>query len=158
PRHEDRERWTALAADLVEAKRRADERRKSARGDFDKWLADVKPESVASSVPSKGLRFHAPLGEGKGNEIAVEEDGKPRALKLAKAPAWQPGRVADHALKVSADSIVEVPGAGDFDIKQPFAFGAWVKLPKANLGGALLARMDDGNNYRGWDLWVERGR
>ena len=34
-----------------------------------------------------------------------------------------------------------------------------MKLPKANLTGALMARMDDRKgSYRGWDLWLERGR
>jgi hypothetical protein len=51
-----------------------------------------------------------------------------------------------------------VPEAGDFDKDQGFSFGAWVKLPKADAGGALLARMDDQNMYRGWDLWLENGR
>jgi len=52
----------------------------------------------------------------------------------------------------------EAAGSGDFDKEQAFSFGAWIKLPKPGLYGALLARMDDRSNYRGWDLWLEKER
>ncbi len=40
----------------------------------------------------------------------------------------------------------------------PFSFGAWIKVPKPGLFGSVIARMDDRNNYRGWDMWLEGGR
>ena len=49
-------------------------------------------------------------------------------------------------------------GAGDFEADQAFSYAAWVKLPANDGSGAILARMDDGANYRGWDLWVEGRR
>ena len=54
--------------------------------------------------------------------------------------------------------MTEFAGVGDFERDHAFSFGAWVKLPRADLIGSVLARMDDRNNYRGWDLWVENGR
>ena len=55
---------------------------------------------------------------------------------------------------------LDVPEAGDFERDQAFSYGAWVKLPKAAAvkTGALFARMDEGNDHRGWDLWIENGR
>jgi Protein of unknown function (DUF1553)/Protein of unknown function (DUF1549)/Concanavalin A-like lectin/glucanases superfamily/Planctomycete cytochrome C len=159
PRWEDRERWIALTADLVEAKRQTDARKQAAKSEFDRWLADGKPERVVAAIPGNGLRFHAALNEGTGAKLAVIEDGKDRLLELPKPPVWEAGRVAEKALKIGADSILESSAAGDFDRKQAFAYGAWVKLPKGNLTGALFARMaDQQNNYRGWDLWIEGGR
>ena len=61
-------------------------------------------------------------------------------------------------VKVGADKITEFADAGDFERDHAFSFGAWVKLPKEDRGGSILARMDDRNNYRGWDLWLENGR
>ena len=45
------------------------------------------------------------------------------------------------------------PDLGDFD--GAFTASAWVRLPKGENGGAVLARMDEGNDHRGWDMWVE---
>ena len=59
---------------------------------------------------------------------------------------------------VGPDNVTEFAGAGDFERDHAFSFGAWVKLPRADLFGSILARMEDRNNYRGWDLWVENGR
>jgi Protein of unknown function (DUF1553)/Protein of unknown function (DUF1549)/Concanavalin A-like lectin/glucanases superfamily/Planctomycete cytochrome C len=61
-------------------------------------------------------------------------------------------------LSVRPDKATEFADAGDFERDHAFSFGAWVKLPRANVVGSILARMDDRNNYRGWDLWVENGR
>ena len=49
-----------------EARKQADGRKQAARADFDKWLATAKPDSIAALMPTDGLRFHAPLSEGKG--------------------------------------------------------------------------------------------
>ncbi len=48
--------------------------------------------------------------------------------------------------------------AGDFEKDQAFSYGAWVKLPKAGGNGAVMARMDNQHDYRGWDLWLEGKR
>src|SRR5262249_5118819 len=36
-----------------------------------------------------------------------------------------------------------------------FSYGAWVKLPRGGLTGAIFSRMDESNDFRGWDLWIE---
>ncbi len=53
---------------------------------------------------------------------------------------------------------VEIADSGDFEKDQPFSYGAWVRPAKPGLTGAVVARMDDTKDYRGWDLWVEGGR
>jgi hypothetical protein len=65
--------------------------------------------------------------------------------------------VADKAFRLPPAGTLEVAEAGDFDNKQPFSFGAWVKTSKADASGAVFARMDDQNAFRGWDLWLENG-
>ena len=48
--------------------------------------------------------------------------------------------------------------SGDFDRKDAFSFGAWIKVPRAGLYGSVIARMDDQHDYRGWDLWIENNK
>jgi Protein of unknown function (DUF1553)/Protein of unknown function (DUF1549)/Concanavalin A-like lectin/glucanases superfamily/Planctomycete cytochrome C len=158
PRPEDRRRWDALTGEAADERRRADARKKEVRPEFDRWLTSATPGRVAADVPHDGLRFHALLAEGAGSQVTVVEDGQARTLTLAKPPAWQPGHVAAQAFKSTAAVTVEVETAGDFEKDQPFAVAAWVKVPRAGLSGPIVARMDEGNGFRGWDLWLEAGR
>ncbi|HMB07187.1 MAG TPA: DUF1553 domain-containing protein [Isosphaeraceae bacterium] len=54
--------------------------------------------------------------------------------------------------------MVEVAEPGDFERDQGFSYGAWVQVPRDGLDGAVFARMDDQDDDRGWDLWLQAGR
>src|SRR5262249_34968550 len=71
---------------------------------------------------------------------------------------WHPGQVAAQAFQGKPETVIAIEDAGDFDKNQAFSYGAWVKLTKRAQFGAILARMDDKNHYRGWDLWIENNR
>jgi mono/diheme cytochrome c family protein len=129
----DRARWGALEGELASVRGQADARKQSARPDFDKWLASASAESIAATLPAAGLRLHARLADGDGDAAAKAYKGQP----------W---------------GVLEAADSGDFDKDQAFSFGAWVMLPRPGMTGAVVARMDDGHDYRGWDLWVENGR
>jgi hypothetical protein len=158
PRPEDRARWEALAKELTETGQRAEARKQAARADFDKWVAGAKPEQIAALIPAESLRLHAGLGEAEGNTVSLTVDGKPRAVTLAAGVAREGGHVAANAFKSRPESVLEVADAGDFDQHQAFSYAAWVRLPRNGLFGALVARMDDQHDYRGWDLWLENDR
>jgi hypothetical protein len=160
PRMEDRPRWDSLAKELTDVRKQAEARKQTARADFDKWLASSnKPEAPATgSLPSEGLRFHAALNEGNGGTIHLTVDGKPRTTALTSGAAWDAGYVADKAFKVQSGGTLEAADAGDFDNKQGFSYGAWVKFTKRSPNGAIFARMDDQHDFRGWDLWVQNGQ
>jgi hypothetical protein len=158
PRREDRSHWITVVNLLGEARRRADERKAAARGDFAKWLASARPDAVGGQVPADDLAFHAPLSEGKGKTLGVSVKGQSRTLDLAGDLRWDAGHITEKAYRVRAVITPEFADVGDFEKDQPFTVSAWVKMPRVNVAGAILARMDDANHYRGWDLWVENGR
>ncbi len=60
---------------------------------------------------------------------------------------------ANGALQKSAAAV-----AGDFEKDHAFSFGAWVKIPRSKMTGAVIARMNNEHSYQGWDLWLEQGR
>ena len=151
----DEERWTTISQRLAEAKRKAEERRKTVRAEFDKNLAAGSAASLAVQVPAEGLKAHAPLNEGKGSSVEWVEDGTARSIDLGAEAAWKPGHVAEQALQVRKDDKLENADAGDFDTSEGFSYGAWAQLSKDDLNGAVFARMDEGNDYRGWDLWLQ---
>jgi len=158
PRPEEQRRWDALVKELAAVRGQADKRKAVVRPEFDRWLKDAKPGRVTAEVPHDGLRFHALLNEGTGNQVTVTEDGQARSITLAKPPAWQPGHVAGQAFKSTAAVTIETESTGDFEKDQPFSVAAWVKVPRDRLTGPIVARMDEGNAHRGWDLFLDTGR
>jgi hypothetical protein len=158
PRPEERARFEALQDELAGVRKQGEARRQAARGDFDRWLAGSGPSQIAATVPSEGLRFHLPLAEGQGRDLQATLDGQPVQLTAAAEPGWEAGQVAAKAFRRKPGSAVEVAAAGDREKDQAFTCAAWVKLAQPDQGGAVLARMDDQHEFRGWDLWLEGGR
>jgi hypothetical protein len=157
PPAKDRDRWSALGKELVDAKQAAEARKTAARGDFDRWLATGAAKSLAATVPGEGLRLHVPLSEGQGDVVRAVLDGQPRTFKPTAEIAWDPGHVAKESFTPRARVTLEIAEAGDFDDRQPFSYGVWARLSQPGPTGALVARMDDQHAFRGWDLWLENG-
>ena len=157
PQSQDRERWKTIEAELAQVRGQVEARKQAARPDFEKWLAAAAPESFAATLPTDGLKLHAALDEGNGTTVHLLVDGKAREVPLGAA-AWEAGQVAASALKTQPKGNLEIADAGDFDKNQGFSYGAWVKLPTAVPNGSIFARMDEKNEFRGWDLWMENGK
>jgi hypothetical protein len=156
PKAEDRPRWDALQMDVGQVRAKLEVRKRDAQSEFDAWLAGIKTDDLKSYVPREGLRLRMPLTEGQGKSIAVTVDGATRQIEREQAFIWVEGRdKKEKALSLRTSPAIELPDAGDFDADQPFATSIWVKLGRRNQTGAIVARMDNTSNYRGWDLWLE---
>ena len=158
PRKEDRARWETIEKELAEVRKQTDARKQTARADFDKWLAQAKPDEAKKQVPTEGLAFLAPLNEGEGKELNLTVAGKARKVKLEKGLAWDAGHVSAKAFRSQPGGTLELADVGDYDKNQGFSYGAWVKIPKSPATGSIFARMDEGNEHRGWDVWIENNR
>lgn len=158
PRSEDQPRWDSLVAELADVRKQVEERRNAARANFDGWLASARPDALAELLPAEGLRFYAELNGGGENSFAATLDGQPRTVATSAQLTWQPGHVAAQALQTKPGVVAEIADVGDLEKDQAFSYGAWIKLPKVDVFGAIFARMDDQHDYRGWDLWVQGGR
>jgi hypothetical protein len=157
PQAADAKRWDEVAKEISAAKSLVDERRTAARPEFDAWLAHAKPEDVAAQVPTQDLELYAPLNDG-GKTIRYEVRGKEQNAELPPTVEWRPGRVGENAAYLNQGELLTVKDAGDFDANQSFSYAAWVMLPANDGSGAVLSRMDDRRDFRGWDLWVEGRR
>jgi mono/diheme cytochrome c family protein len=129
PSAADRDRWSALPAELGALRSRIESRTAAARPELAKWLAGQTRDSLTALIPARELRLN--VGSSPRDDAAS-------------------GQAQDHVRPIfeSADS-------GDFERKEAFSFGAWIKLTKGGLYGSVVARMDDQHDYRGWDLWIE---
>ncbi len=157
PKTEDRPRYDAVVKEMAAAKAKVDARKEAARTDFAAWLKTAKAEDFAGKVPTQGLTFHAPLKEGKGDGIAFNVNGKGSKAKLPTGYDWSAIRAdkTKGAFTIHPGNALEFKDVGDFDRTQPFAISTWVSITKRNQTGAIVGRMDEGNAFRGWDLWVQ---
>jgi len=158
PREDDRGRYEELKTLVVQSRQEVAARKESARPEFDAWLATAKPEVFAQGIFKDGLHFHAPLDLGAEPVATITVDGESRQVALDESAERQAGQVAAQAVKVSTRSVAEVADAGDWEADTPFSVAAWVFLPANDSSGAIVARMDDPNDFRGWDFWVEGRR
>src|SRR5690606_31512715 len=96
--------------------------------------------------------------DGAGSDLTVSLGGEPRQVPQADGIEWHAGHAGRPAPQVSSSAIASVPDAGDFEADQALSVSAWVHLPANDSTGAIVARMNDQDGYRGWDMWVEGRR
>ncbi len=158
PKPEDRARWDALPNEKADVRKRMDDRKAKAKPKFDAWVADSSVESIRARAPKDKLVFHAPLADESTNSLKVNIAGKPSTVEFTNAPvAWQDGAVAAKAFTFTSATTPVFKDVGNFEYNSSFSYGAWVKLSDSR-DGSVLARMDEDDSYRGWDLWLEKGR
>lgn len=74
-------------------------------------------------------------------------------LSLATAP-FRAGDTPLTTVKLDGTSFIDLGQHFEVDASKPFTLSAWVKASKY---GAILSRMDEQNDYRGFDLLVLDG-
>lgn len=158
PRQTDRIEWDALAAEIPSVEHQIDAHKQSDRAEFEKWLAGASADKIAALVPSDDLLLQARLSEGSGKTVNMTVNGQNRSLAVASGIGWDAGHVDEQSFKVEPGEALEIAEAGDFERNQAFTAAAWVKLASGSQVGAVMARMDDQHDYRGWDLWIENGQ
>lgn len=152
PSEKDRPRWTALPTEIAAAKSKQDATRKGAAPKFEQWLASAKPEELDKDVPTKGMIAHLPLNEGVGSEV-TGVCGATKTFKATGEVTWRPDGKLGPAPIMKPGGTFEIGETGNFEKNQPFSYGAWVRAGRAGVFGGILARMDEKDGYRGWDLW-----
>lgn len=157
PLEEDTPRWEALDSEIPAAEQAVAAHREQARPAFDAWLAKSQRQDVDAWIPTSGLHLLAPLNNG-GDEVSYAVDGQETKVARNATVEWREGKTGAKAAYLNQGAALEVAEAGDFEADHAFSYAAWVKLPGNDSSGSIMARMDDGNGYRGWDMWIEGRR
>ena len=133
--------------------------RESSKAPFEDWLKrpEVVGELLAHAAPTEGLQMHMPLDEGPTEFVHFSAGGVSQRTAVPAAASWGEGHIARHAWVNGEASRLQLSDIGNFDTQDAFSFGAWLFVPP-NASGAVFARMNEAEEYRGWDLWLQNGQ
>jgi hypothetical protein len=156
PTEVDRARWFALEKELPDAKERVANRRKEARPDFEKW-EPVSPPFIAA-IPTSKLLLNAALSEASDGKIHFAVNGEDRSAEISSTQKWIDGGVSAKAFQSGDGLKLKLGDVGDFERDASWSYGAWVWIENKERSGGLIARMDEKNDYRGWDLFLDKDK
>ncbi|APZ96102.1 DUF1553 domain-containing protein [Fuerstiella marisgermanici] len=143
-----------LERQLADTARDLDKRSKVAEGEYQKWVAIAASKVSGLPLLPTGMTAHVPLDEGKGRVI-VDATNAERNGKLHGAEKWADGKFG-KSFDCDSTNFIDMGDAGDFDGSHGFSYGAWIK-PKGTASGAPIARMNNANAFRGYDLHISGG-
>lgn len=152
PHSSDYDRFNALPELIEAAKKERASYKESVRPAFTSWAKTLKAETITQKAPTEGLLLHVPMNEGDGSEVKSLK-GKVKKSKVKGSVSWIPGPKASKAPQIQSSRTFNFGDAGNFEKDQAFSYGAWVWPASRRTNAAILARMDEGKAFRGWDLW-----
>ena len=129
--------------------------RKGVQDAFEKWAIEAAKNVIEQPKEPAGLLAHFPLDafkDRKGVDLVSDKN----------EVKWEGGgRTVDgqtgQAFRVEGNGFINVKGVKPPEWNQPFSFGCWVKPDAGNANGALFSKMNEGNAFRGFDLWLQQG-
>ena len=148
---EDAQRWKALPGEMVSAKSAVEQRRKDAQPDFVAWSKDAQAGEFAKEIPTDKLLVHLLLNDGQSNVVRGLA-GTNGTFTATGALDWKDGGRYGLAPKLKKDANFDLGDVANFEKTNRFSYGAWVRISTPGAFGPLLARMDQTNDFRGWDL------
>ena len=157
PRSEDRPQFAAVDRALPVAREAVGVCRQEARASFDAFVIAATPESIRGTLPQDTPLLRLPAGGVAEGHVGVELVGKQSELPLADSVRAVAGPDGGPALQLEGKAA-EIATAGDFEYDQPFTVAAWLRVPGIDSAYAVVARMDEPDHYRGWDMWVQGRR
>jgi hypothetical protein len=138
-----------------DANQKLTERKKNAGAAFQKWTMEAAKNINDQPKEPSGLFAHLPLDEFKDrksidlinttNDVKWEGGGKTVSGKFGSA------------FRVEGNGFVNVKGIKPPEWNQPFSYGCWVNPDAGNANGAIFSKMNEGNAFRGFDLWLQGG-
>ncbi len=161
PMDDDRTRFAELKMEIANAKKEMEAYAGEAMVRMNAWRADsANGESLLWQTDPilANQTLHLPLDEHAKRELSVVDRGRLFHIPTPGENKWESGWTGENAWTVAKENPVAMTTVGDFELDQPYSVMLWVKPGMANQTGALIARMEDRQPYRGWDVWLQGGR
>jgi hypothetical protein len=150
PLQEDRERWVSVAAEIAGANQQIAARNAAAKPDFDAWVANANIAPAREADPT--LVLHLPLTEAEGPlRGLVDGQSKEWAANVSRIDAPL-GKAP-----VISDEPVDLGDLGSFGRGDKVSYGGFIRI-EGKPTGAVVARMNPAQSFRGWDLYLQGGQ
>ena len=151
PPREQAGKLAGLRKEIEASDKKLDEYKRSAVPEYVKWLR-VAQKSVGNALPEPvGLTHFFPLDERGGKQIKASVGGGVGQIGGRVYPAK---RGDGGGLRFDGKTAVTFGSWPPRERNQAFTFAAWLKVP-GNGNGSVIARMDVGQAYRGYDFWLQ---
>jgi hypothetical protein len=156
---EQRDRLALLQTEIATASKRLEDRLANPGPEFDRWLAEVSARKDTPALPTQGLFARLPLDESAGKQVVDVVSGKPVGQVRGGEPAWINEGKLGKAFACDGKRFIDLGNTGSqFERDRGFSYGAWVRWNGGSGGMSPLARMNDGNAYRGYDIYLTNGQ
>ena len=117
------------------------------------WEKEQLAAGADQPVLPGGLLLHLPLDAGDGNDVIDRVSEKPVGV-ITGSVVRDTGHIGG-ALVLDGKTYLDLGDRLGFERTDAFSYGAW--FYRGGDSGAIIARMDDASNYRGWDLYLAGG-
>jgi Protein of unknown function (DUF1553)/Protein of unknown function (DUF1549)/Concanavalin A-like lectin/glucanases superfamily/Planctomycete cytochrome C len=134
-----------LKRQLVPLESQLVQRSQDALPQFEAWAQEAAIAASKQPLLPSDLLVRIPLDEQSGENVAVLSGNSPLTGKTSGKVNWI------HGTYIDAGQV------GSFERTDQFSYGAWIK-PEGGGNGAPIARMDDANAHRGYDIYVSGNR
>jgi hypothetical protein len=154
PTAEQLSKIDALSAEIASIESQKKQLEMDAETKVEKLVAESNPTDLKSRFDQSAL-FHFPLDKSEGNSL-FESISNKKVGTTTGAIQWQAGKKQD-AIELDATSRIELADIANFASDKSFSISVWVK-PATLDGMAILSKMDESQNYRGYDLLLSGGK
>jgi hypothetical protein len=149
PAEQDRPRWENLPKEISQAKAQLETYRSEAYQRFINSLSELNLSGINQQIPDAELSLYASFTDGSGEQI---KSSRSTAIVGTGTIHWSQGGKLGPAAAINPQASFIIGEVGNWDFDQSFSYGAWVNPKDRNTTGAIIARMDTSNRFRGWDL------
>jgi len=151
PNLEGEKQAVELEKQVVALNTKIENRSSAVTSEFQAWLKEATEKNAGKAQTPGNMLAHFLLDEKKGKQISDAIDAKRKGTVKGKAN-WVDGKLSG-GLRFDGATFVDCGDIADFERTDKFSYGGWVYFDK-NTSGAPIARMDDKNGFRGYDLYI----
>jgi hypothetical protein len=159
PTREDQARLDQINHGLTETEQVVQQFRESSLARFMQSLRANQPGDFQRGISEEKLTVHLPLTNQSMAPSIPQRPEEITGLQLDPPAGWsKSGKLPGSALNIGPSQPLSLGEIGQWDFNRPFSFGGWIKVDNIQGRGAIIARMDNQRQYRGWDLMQEGRR